>query len=541
MKFDKCKYRFITTSTIRTLRVSLKNAVLLVSSLSLALTSVYGESAVTYKNPVIPGDHPDPSIIRVGRDYWATSTSGDWGPEFPLLHSRDLVNWELRGAVFYQRPDWAVGDFWAPEITRFKEKYHVYYAARNRSGSLAVGLAVADKPGGPYADQGQLVAQEDGSIDPALVFDENNKPYLIWKEDGNSQEKPTPIWAQPLDDSGTKVTGQPVPLIHNDADWEGPLVEGPFILRRGDWFYLFYSGNGCCGGDCNYALGVARSHKLLGPWEKNPANPILFANEMWKCPGHGSIVTDRRGRFWLLYHAHSTGGSAFTGRQAMLDEVTFGPDNWPVINHVHGPSVEAASPFGEIQEPVDATFVDKFSGHTLLPGWQWPQDRQPRYEITDDHLLLSAPKYSTNLMDAVLARSTPMSDYEATTEVDIESLKPESSVGLCAFGDAGNAAGIAVLDGRLMAWRLDQGQTDQMTQLGMVKGKTVLLRLTARHGHRFQMSASADGKKWQPVGQALDDKMMPAADRSVRVALTVGEGEGVVGQFNSFSIAPLSP
>src|SRR3712207_1548810 len=69
----------------------------------------------TFTNPAAAGDYPDPSVIRVGRDYWATATSSEWGPEFPLLHSRDLVNWETVGAVFQRRPDWAVGSFWAPE------------------------------------------------------------------------------------------------------------------------------------------------------------------------------------------------------------------------------------------------------------------------------------------------------------------------------------------------------------------------------------------------------------------------------------------
>src|ERR1044071_7865970 len=65
-----------------------------------------------YKNPVIAGDYPDPSVIRVGRDYWATSTSGEWAPEFPILHSSDLVNWEVVGAVFPKRPVWAERNFW---------------------------------------------------------------------------------------------------------------------------------------------------------------------------------------------------------------------------------------------------------------------------------------------------------------------------------------------------------------------------------------------------------------------------------------------
>src|SRR6516164_11696877 len=91
-----------------------------------------------YQNPVIAGDHPDPSIIRVGKDYWATCTSSAWGPLFPLLHSRDLVNWEQTGAVLPKRPAWATGDFWAPEISEFNGKFFIYYVARQTDGRLAV-------------------------------------------------------------------------------------------------------------------------------------------------------------------------------------------------------------------------------------------------------------------------------------------------------------------------------------------------------------------------------------------------------------------
>ena len=72
---------------------------------------------VFYTNPVMAGDYPDPSIIRVGKDYWATATSSEWGPQFPLLHSKDLVNWDVVGSIFTNRPAWAVANFWAPEIT----------------------------------------------------------------------------------------------------------------------------------------------------------------------------------------------------------------------------------------------------------------------------------------------------------------------------------------------------------------------------------------------------------------------------------------
>ncbi|HVU99923.1 MAG TPA: glycoside hydrolase family 43 protein, partial [Verrucomicrobiae bacterium] len=247
-----------------------------------------------YENPVIPGDHPDPSIIRDGRVFWAVSTSSEWGPQFPLLRSEDLVNWEQTGSVFPRRPAWAVANFWAPEISEYKGRFFVYYVGRKHGGALAVAVATASKPEGPYTDHGPLVSQDDGSIDPVPVTDEHGQRYLLWKEDGNSRHQPSILWAQALTDDGLTLMGEPKELLRNDTPWEGAVVEGPFVLRRGDWFYLFYSGSGCCGGNCDYALGVARSHSLLGPWEKNPANPILSGNRAWRCPGHGSITMDAR-------------------------------------------------------------------------------------------------------------------------------------------------------------------------------------------------------------------------------------------------------
>jgi beta-xylosidase len=523
----------------RRCRISRHHGAWLLSVLMLLALGRRGTAQVDYQNPVIAGDHPDPSIIRVGQDFWATCTSGGWGPQFPLLHSTDLVNWELTGAVFPHRPAWAVGDFWAPEISECQGHYAVYYVGRKRNGPLAVAVATADRPGGPYVDHGPLVAQTDGSIDPAPATDENGVRYLIWKEDGNSRGQPTPIWAQRLNDAGTRLIGEPRELIRNDADWEGPVVEGPFVLRHHGWFYLFYSGNGCCGPDCNYALGVARARSLLGPWEKNPRNPILTGNETWKCPGHGSIVSDAQGRCWLLYHAYSTGGSAFTGREGMLDEVQFGPDDWPTINNGNGPSVRAVSPFSAAQRPARLSCFDDFSGHELQQDWQSPQQSEPVHRLQNGQLRLTATGRATNFLAAVLARPTPATDYEATTVIAANELKPGCAAGLCALGDSGNARGIVLQDGRIITWRRDQGALRQLAQPPAPGVLKLHLRLTARHDRPFQMAFSADGEKWIPCGDAADAQNPPPRDRSARVALTVGGVAAAEGCFDSFSIKPL--
>lgn len=493
-----------------------------------------------YTNPVLPGDHPDPSIIRAGNDFWATSTSSEWGPQFLLQHSTDLVNWKIAGVVFPHRPGWAVGNFWAPEISEYKGRYQVYYVGRKRGGPLAVAVAVADKPGGPYTDKGPIVAQDDGSIDPAPATDENGNGYLVWKEDGNSRNAPTPIWAQPLNEDGTKVIGQPTELIRNDADWEGGVVEGPFILRRGEWFYLFYAGNGCCGTHCHYAVGVARSRKLLGPWQKDPANPILAANSAWECPGHGSIVADQTGRYWFLYHAYSTAGSIFTGREGMLDEVKFDAEDWPTINDGHGPSIRALSPFGVAQRMSVTNFVDDFSGSALRPGWQWPQDREPAYRVGDEHLLLRADPRTTNLLSAVLARPVTAADYVALTVVETKHLNSGCMAGLWAYGDSKNSMGLAVSDKEIFAWRQDKGAWHQLAPPQSIKNERIYLRLVTRRGFDFQLSASEDGSTWVNLAGTSDTKDLPPWDRSVRVALTAGGAPGAEAQFDSFSIGPLA-
>ena len=227
--------------------------------LALCSLGAVAQRRATYSNPALAGDYPDPSIIRVGTDYWAVATSSEWAPEFPIMYSRDLVNWQVVGAVFHKRPGWSTGNYWAPEIASYRGRYFVYYVGHKKDGPLCVAVATANKPTGPYKDHGPLVCQDAGSIDAMPVTDENGARYLIWKEDGNSRNQPTPIWAQQLSSDGTKLMGQPRELIRNDAPWEAQLVEGPFIMRRGDWFYMFYSGNACCGRECNYALGVARS------------------------------------------------------------------------------------------------------------------------------------------------------------------------------------------------------------------------------------------------------------------------------------------
>ncbi|UQA58306.1 family 43 glycosylhydrolase [Polyangium aurulentum] len=481
-----------------------------------------GGNQLVYKNPVLPGDYPDPSVIRVGNEYWATATTSEWAPHYPILHSTDLVNWDHVGTVFPEMPKWATSNFWAPEISEDNGTYFIFYTAREAaSNHLCVASASSPSPGGPYTDHGPLVCQSAGSIDGFAIRDENGKRYLLWKEDGNSIGQPTPIWAQELSDDGTKLLGSPTVLFQNEPSWEANLVEGPFVLKQGDYFYAFYSGAGCCTSNCSYSLGVARSKTLLGPWEKNPANPILPGNAVWKCPGHGSIVTAPDGRFYLLYHAYSAEDTVYVGRQGLLDEIVFGADGWPTINGGNGPSASAPYPIAP-QEPMVTEIMDDFTGPKLGLGWQWPVGIEPKTSFDPARtgwLVVDAmPGSAENYVGAVVARPTQKGDYEVTTRVELD---PGVEAGVAAYGDAKNALGVSLDGTQIMLWRVGAG----MSQLLAMENApaSMYLRMTASNGHVYQFATSADGTAWAPFGPPVDsrdtDPDLPPWDRGVRAAL----------------------
>jgi xylan 1,4-beta-xylosidase len=502
-----------------------------------------------YANPVAAGDFPDPSVIRVGADYWAVATSSEWGPEFPVLRSRDLVNWDAVGSVFDARPAWSVGNYWAPEIAQYQGRFFVYYTARKKDGPLCVAVATARRPQGPYRDHGPLVCQEVGSIDGFPVTDERGRRFLLWKEDGNSVSKPTPIWAQQLSQDGTRLVGERKEILRNDQPWEkhatlpyGDLIEGPAVVRRGGYFYMFYSGHFCCARECNYMMGVARARNLLGPWEKSPRNPILAGNDNWKCPGHGTVVTDLQGRDWLLYHAMHPKDFVYVGRQALLDEVTWGADGWPSINNGRGPSARAAGPAGARPAVRAAAFYDEFMTPRLRPGWQWPHAFVPSMKVETRRqgwlVLAPDPARPEAPPIAVVARSTTAGDYDATTLVETAGLTGGAAAGLSAFGDMENALGASVGDGKVVLWRREKNEQRLITAEDAPAGARLYLRMRARDGRRYRFAYSRDGRDWKDLGGEVDGEYLPPWDRGVRVALVAGGRAGASARFGFLRVEP---
>ena len=403
-----------------------------------------GLAQASFTNPVLPGDYPDPSVVRVGGDFYATATSDRWAPIFPVLHSRDLVSWEQIGSVLDKPPKWAEGRrFWAPEITYSHGRFVVLYAGLRSAGRFCIGAATAVRPEGPWRERGRVTCRPGGQIDPVAVRREDGTSWLIWKAKGVGGG----LYAQQVDLASLETVSSPVALIEPERPWERGVTEGPTLTKRGEWWYLFYAAGNCCKPPCTYVESVARSKSLLGPYEK-ARQPILRGDARWRCPGHGTLVDTPDGRVWMLHHAYSGDDVRNRRRQGVLSRVAFREDGWPVIGDgITDPAGEA--PIGPGQRAPDTTFTDDFSAPLLVPGWQWvSRDQPPAVGVGDGRLELACGTHSLVTRQAAADRFSA-----AVTVLPAKKGRRGAWTGLVARDPDGMQRGIEIRDGRARSVR----------------------------------------------------------------------------------------
>ncbi|MDB5250183.1 MAG: xylB [Segetibacter sp.] len=468
---------------------------------------------------VLQGDFPDPSVVKIGNYYWASATTSNWLPAYPLLKSKDLINWKTEGFVFTKPPEWADYYFWAPEISYENGKVYVYYAAHKKGGNLCLGIASADKPEGPYKDHGPLMCEEAGSIDAFPMRDENGKLYLIWKEDANSVRKPTPIWAMEMNEERTKLIGEKKELFRNKIAWEENLVEGVSMIKHGGYFYAFYAAAGCCGVGCTYVVGVARAKNLLGPWEKDVKNPILKNSDQWICPGHGTPV-EKDGKYYFLHHAYDKKTNAFTGRQGLLSEFKFTNDGW--VEFVANPA----------PIPKPGPVKDKFKGGSLATGWEWSVFQNVDFKLRKGNLELGALPVSAG---AFVGHKITTGDYSATTTIRKKDTDAASGIG--AIGDERNTLSVFFSGDTIKLVRLKDDSALTVASRKVDVKKKLDLKMEAKGGRYFTFSYSADGEDFVTLNdKPIDAIFLPPWDRAVRAGLVAKGNAGQKAVFESFEL-----
>jgi arabinan endo-1,5-alpha-L-arabinosidase len=278
------------------------------------------KQAETFQNPIFDTDFPDPTVIRARDGYfYAYATNAEIDGKLhhiQVARSKDLVNWVRLPDALPERPVWAdkpEPKFWAPHVTEADGKYFLYYSADpNTLTGLCLAVAVSDKPAGPFKDIGKPLKCGTSfiNIDP-MAFDDpkTGKRLLYW----GSGFDPLKVQELAPDRISFAPNSQPIDLIapHKTEDLSDyqRLVEGAWVTYRNGYYYLFYSGDNCCGDKAHYAVMVARSKSATGPFEtlaqatKKPNSVILEKNDEWLAPGHNSVIRDAKGNDWIVYHA----------------------------------------------------------------------------------------------------------------------------------------------------------------------------------------------------------------------------------------------
>ena len=289
----------------------------------------------------------DPVIAYEGDTYYIYST----GSLIPFICSKDKVNWEFCGRIFESNPAWTreinrnLVDIWAPDISFFNNRWHLYYAVSNFGNqNSAIGLAtnVTLDPNSPdyeWVDQGIVLRSNPGdqwnAIDPNLVLDENGETWLAW---GSFWQG---IWMRKID----RATGQfdaNDSTYHHLADHSTGLgntsaIEAPFIVFRDRKWYLFVSFDQCCQGvDSTYNVRVGRSNSLTGPYIDQDGVPmtegggtlILSAYGQWKGPGHNGILVEDD-VYWMVYHAYDSKQIGIP--KLRIESISWDADSWPSL------------------------------------------------------------------------------------------------------------------------------------------------------------------------------------------------------------------
>ncbi|MGZ8287349.1 MAG: glycoside hydrolase family 43 protein [Allosphingosinicella sp.] len=306
------------------------------------------DAPATFANPVIDNDFPDPAVLRAKDGfYYVYATQSDRGGQWinlQVARSRDLVAWEQLGDALPAKPAWAsrTQDFWAPHVAEHGGRYYLYYSAKpdealgDDKKGLCLAAATADRPEGPFTDIGRPLLCGPGfvNIDPMSYDDPaTGRRLLYW----GSGFEPIKVRELAEDRLSFAPGGATVDLVRADGriDYH-KLVEGAWIVRRAGYYYLFYSGDNCCGKGIYYAVMVARSRSATGPFELRPV-PILARDGKWIGPGHNSVIEDLRGDSWIVYHAVDSNrprtkptDEINTRRVLLIDRLDW-KDGWPVV------------------------------------------------------------------------------------------------------------------------------------------------------------------------------------------------------------------
>ncbi len=466
----------------------------------------------TYTNPVLYADYSDPDVIRVGDEYYLTASSFNCVPGLPILHSRDLVNWELIGYALEKQPPFDVfnkvqhgGGVWAPCIRYHNNQFYIYYP----DPDFGIYMVKASNPKGPWSEP-LLVQPGKGLIDPSPLWDTDGKAYLVYALAGSRAGVKSVILLNRMAPDGTKLTGNSVMLI--DGHKNHPTIEGPKIYKRNGWYYVFAPAGGVAPG---WQM-VMRSKNIFGPYEDR----IVMAQGKTDIngPHQGAWIDTKTGENWFI-NFQDLGAY---GRVLHLNPMKWVND-WPVIG-IDADADGTGEPVRTYKKPnvgksypkVTPPESDEFNGSELGLQWQWHANYQTSWGFPSGNLgffrlnCIPCPVEAKNLWDIsnMLLQKFPAEEFTATAKLTFEARFDKEEVGLVVMGLDYGRLTLKRENGKLNLYaatckNADKGSAEDLVAGPTLSSNVVYFRVAVKKGAECQFSYSSDGTSFTSLGNVF--------------------------------------
>lgn len=434
------------------------------------------EAKITYHNPVIRGFYSDPSVCRVGEDYYLITSTFEYFPGVPVFHSKDLVNWEQIGHCIHRKEQLPRGvNIFAATLRHHDGVF--YMITTNLTGRSGNFYVSATNPAGPWSDP---VFINIPGIDPDLFFDEDGKSYVI--------SSPFILYEIDLETGNLLTEGRKV--------WNGTggrWAEAPHIYKKDGYYYLMAAEGGT---EEAHSETIARSHSVWGPYTDNPANPILaHANAAGQGNpiqgvGHADIIQAHDHSWWMVFHGYRTVSDKshhILGRETCLAPVTWPKNGWPVVNGNGTATVDMTcatlplKPFPEVHGRMD------FDSEELDLDWNHVQiPDEENYSLTEHegYLRLKGAEavLGTRSTSTFVGRRLKDFYFTATTRLEFDPKNENEEAGMTLLNN-GSHFDIMVREmngDRFLVVKLQFGQTLYQSEAIKLKPGPVDLRVTGK-------------------------------------------------------------
>lgn len=490
----------------------------------------------SYHNPIRRGCFPDPSIVRAGDDFYMVNSTFCFFPCIPVSHSKDLIHWQIIGYAV-TNPEYAGLDeleggrgYWAPDISYADGRFYITATLRLNEGMAEKRVQMitsSERPEGPYEKPTWI--HEDG-IDPSIFHDSDGRKYMLLNRGARILELSK--------DCRTQISKASLLWY---GDWK-QKPEGPHLIKRGDFYYLFLAEGGTGMG---HRITVARSKKMMGPYEPCPYNPILHQwdqHARLQCCGHGKPVQLQDGTWWIVYLClrKMDGKYGILGRETSLDPLTWTEDGWPVINLGRGPGDQQKKPVLNVSGDMDVS-APPHGGYPAWMGYEWMTPRGPlgdRLSFDGNILRMKGQKEDLNSIKcrSVLVRRQEEFSFQVQCQFVIPDLSDGESLGMTCYYDENSYLkyGVCRREGRfvvLMQEYVGDGyrneQIHDILEDGTDCGSVICVKMEA-DGLKREFSCDA-GNGWRKT-DVLEDTCYLSSEGIVKGKRFTGAMAGIYVQ-----------